>query len=329
MPLLSANPASYYKMEEASGARLDSVGAQSANVFGADPSRVAGKHNFGAGFNGTTQALKIPYAAEFALGVNVVWTVTGWFYLDSLAPTADRMIVAKGKQGGANPNWYVFVRGSGASTGLSMVRQSVSGDVHVIDAVDSGGTLPFHMAAATWYFFAAGSDADGRTWLTVECNSRAYFAGGVIGVAPWVKQYAQDLTIGCGIDEGDGLPNAFFGGRIDELAYYEAALSDDDLGLLCVGAFYPFQCPARFNLKLSGRMNGDMYSAGAYGAPTALVLPDPVVGQVVILDVPVADVAGYVNGATGQTLIERVGDENCYAGDIAVSAIELYGDRVT
>ncbi len=81
-----------------------------------------------------------------------------------------------------------------------------------------------------------------------------------------------------------------------------------------------------FEVYLAGEPNGSVFADGAYGSPTPIVINNPEVGKVYIVDVPVIDIAGFQQGVTGQAKIRRLGDApNHYDGDVALSAIELYG----
>lgn len=78
-----------------------------------------------------------------------------------------------------------------------------------------------------------------------------------------------------------------------------------------------------FGLRLAGEANNTPYGLANYGNPTPITVDTPVPGHTYIVDVPVIDIAGFLKGNTGQTLIERGGDD--FNGDVMVTAIELYG----
>lgn len=251
---------SAWPLEESSGTRLDVVSGHNAVVYGSDPSQAVGIYNYAAGFNGTTQGLRIPYHADFALGVDAVFTASGWFYLSPGFDGLDHVIMCKGPNGGLNPSWYVFHRFTGASSRLSMVRQALNGDRHVIDATSDLTGLPLVLTDSIWYKFACGIDADGRVFLTAGCNSRCYFTD--LGDAPWIAQYTDDLYIGSGKDEGGGLQDDPFPGRLDEFYYWKSAKTDEELGFLCAGgssSFYNSSSRYIIHVHASGR--NDQYQA--------------------------------------------------------------------
>lgn len=85
-------------------------------------------------------------------------------------------------------------------------------------------------------------------------------------------------------------------------------------------------CEALFYLAVTGLADGQVYTTGDFGTPTAIVIPTPVSGSVAIIDVPVVDLDGFAKGLTGGAKIWRVGDDNCYDGEVLILAVELYGD---
>lgn len=89
----------------------------------------------------------------------------------------------------------------------------------------------------------------------------------------------------------------------------------------------PYLNSARFDLRVAGEFDGDVFASEDYGLPTAIVVNSPVSGNVAIVDVPIADLANFATGRLGQCVIERVGgSENTFEGNVVVAGIELYGD---
>ncbi len=211
---------SYWKLEEASGNRVDSHGSNTLSPNGT-PGNAAGKiGNALALATASSQYLNIADNATLSVA-STSFTFTGWIYLASDMVGA---ILSKDNEGldreylmyrhtDGNVYWEVFDSG-----GATYARALVAGP-----------------ALTTWAFFAAWFDAStSKVSLSIN-NGAANTSGGT--VTPW--DGTEDFRIGAHA----GATPIYFDGRIDEVGYWKRVLTANERTMLYnggTGMQYPF-----------------------------------------------------------------------------------------
>lgn len=214
----------YWKLDEESGTRNDSVGTSHLTDNGTVTS-VAGKSNLAASFLAANQEyLSVDDNAALSMG-DIDFTITGWF---KLGTTGLVDIVGKyNNYGTANREYSIYHNNSGGK--LTFVVSS-NGTTAATVVANNFGTL----SVDTWYFFAAVHDSvNNQIRLSVNAGTADVYAysGGVlngnspfiIGALPAASRYAT--------------------GAIDEIGVWKRALTSQEISDLYNsgnGLAYPF-----------------------------------------------------------------------------------------
>ena len=198
---LLQNLVAYWRLEEASGSRVDATGRGNTLTSNSAVGVVAGRVNSGASFIASSgQYLSIADNADLSTG-NIDFTVAAWVYFDTVAD--NRGVVGKWAAGA---NEYI-IRVSGVTIEFRVGDQAqVNGD-----AANGGEVL-----TGTWYFVVAWHDAAADI-LRIQVNN-----GTPAGVSYTfgVADLGTDFRIG--YNQND---NVFMDGRIDEVGLWKRVLT--------------------------------------------------------------------------------------------------------
>ena len=195
----------YWKLDEESGTRVDSVGSNDLtdnNTVTYDTGKVG---NAGQFTRATTEYLSRADNADLSVG-DIDFTFAGWVYFDSVA--ANRVILSKAAVGaieygiwtefGAGVEKIRFIKGVGA------VNVVVDADVPCPPPVD------------TWHFVVVWHDAtDNEIAIQVD-NGTIYTTATVTGVSDGGAAFQIGGWTGIG---------EYMDGRIDEVGFWKKVLT--------------------------------------------------------------------------------------------------------
>lgn len=221
---LTDSLAAYFKLDEASGNRVDVVNGITLtdnNTVTSNPGKIATAAQFTAA---NSEYLSVTDSATMSSG-DIDFTWAGWFYLDSLG--AQRSVFGKSDNATVDeyrllilatnvPTWYVNNTGVQASTFGAC-------------------------SASTWYFFVGQYDATNNL-VKVSINNGAFNTTALAAGA----DTAHPFNIGA-----NNGASPFMNGRVDELGFWKRLLTADEITRLYNdgdGFAYPFKNPSSFFL---------------------------------------------------------------------------------
>lgn len=220
----------YWKLDEASGNRADSHGANTLSDNNTVLS-ATGKLNSAADFErGNSEFLSCADNASLSVG-GTSWTFSAWINLES--NTALMAVLAKV---GANDHEYdLIVRGD--LDGIARGRvTSASGFANVVTVT---GTSPGALSTGQWYFLVYWLDISAQT-LNLQINN-----GTVNSVACTHQSYDSTAQFRIG---DSATNNFFFDGLIDEVGFWKRVLTTQERTDLYNGGnglAYPFTTATR------------------------------------------------------------------------------------
>lgn len=205
----------YYKMEESSGSRVDSLGGTSLSVQAGSVSSAAGKNNSGA---------SIAVANNLGIAANAFFPTTSWTVTFWLKPTS----FTTGAQ-----DTPIFVSTSGNSGfDLVQVQSSTNANIQLWPLGAGGGTIvgdPF--STGSFHFIAVVFNKTAKTgFMTIDTNTVSWGpTGGTFAFDSSVMEFSFTTTLGVN-------------GVFDELAVWNRTLSPSEITTLYnggAGRFYP------------------------------------------------------------------------------------------
>lgn len=217
-PLLSGL-ISYWKMDEMSGVRMDSVLSSGNNLtdnntVGSTTGKIGTAGQFIAA---NTEWLSIPDNPSVSLGADQSFTWSMWAKFDSL--TANRGLLRK-FSGAGQAEYEIYY-----DTGLAKIVFALM----AIGITDNGiGTI----ATGTWYLIVVWHDAENNV-IGIQTNNVT------ATIVPWsggTTDNAADVTIG---RRGNNIHD----GQIDEVGFWKRALTSTERASLYNGGSgltYPF-----------------------------------------------------------------------------------------
>lgn len=244
-------PAAYWKLDEASGSRADSIGSETLTDNNTVTS-ASGVVSTAASFaSATSEYLSKTDDAVLSMGAGVRMTLAGWFYF-----TGNTMGMA-GKWTGAPQNEYLIYNQSDGT-----IRFYVSSD----------GTNAFNVGSRTptlnaWHFVAVRYDG-------VNISIR-------VDALAWENlAFTADIFNGTGAFEiGRQAGVQYLNGRVDELGLWKVALTDAEVTELYnggAGRTHPFPAATpTFYLIPTNRAQGSNHARLQVGgdAPMPFDLP--------------------------------------------------------
>ncbi len=214
---LSSGLAAYWKLEESSGVRHDSIGSSSLSDAYGNVAQGAGKVNNAASFGGSGVLYANDGSALIVAGSS--FTLAGWVKLN--AKTSDGSIA--GRWGTSGAEYLIFYRSSADrfECDLNGYYNNGAGSVFA----DNFGSPQTGM----WYFVACWYDTtNGMMGISVNgsANTKAYSGG--------VPYTGETFRVGC-----MGAGHCLTGG-VDELGLWDRVLSAAELSVLQGGCTYLF-----------------------------------------------------------------------------------------
>lgn len=224
---LRDNLISYWKLDEASGTRVDSVVASGNDLTSnATVGQTTGKIGSAAQFNkASSRYLSRTSNASLQCG-DIDFTLAGWFYLDS----DSTVLFGKDTNTPANSRDYT-ADVINISPGVSKLRFYLGGGASSI--VTDGTSL----SLSTWYFFAVWHDSTLNTVNTqVNAGTAVSAAEGTI-----FDVSSAEFRIGA---RAYAAFEGYFDGRIDEVGFWKRVLTAAERTTLYnggAGMTYPFE----------------------------------------------------------------------------------------
>lgn len=218
---LNAGLVAFWKLDEVSGARADSVGANHLTDNNTVTQAAAGKVGSAAQFTAaSSESLSIADNAAVSTG-DIDFSFAAWVYLDSKG--ADRVILGKA---GATTEYL-----------LRYVSSSDRFQFYCANGASNGNVLANVLgspALATWYFIVVWHDATANT-LNIQVNNGTtngtFYSAGVADGANGFRLGAQDNNVD------------YWNGRIDAVGFWKRLLSGAEVTSLYNsgnGREYPF-----------------------------------------------------------------------------------------
>ena len=153
--------------------------------------------------------------SAFELGNNTNFSITGWLYMNSFPATTILPLVSKWAATTNNREYLVYYSTTDSRFHFDVTSAGTA-------ATFSGVTADNFGAASinTWYFLAAvhdGSSGELRFFINNQAETPVAHAGGV-------HTATSVMEVG-----GSGTINAFHDGRIDQVAFYDDVLTNDEI----------------------------------------------------------------------------------------------------
>lgn len=221
---LQSGLVAFWKLDEVSGVRNDSVGANHLTDNNTVTQAVGKVGNAAQFTTANSESLSIVDNAALSMG-DIDFTIAGWVYLDSVL--VDQPLVSK-RQNATNREYLVqYVAG-----GTNRFRFGVTADgvtFTLLAAASLGAPL-----VATWYFVVSWHDATANT-INIQVNNGAVDSGA----------HATGVFDGTSIFElgADTEALAFLGGRLDACGIWKRVLTPAERTYLYnagAGREYPF-----------------------------------------------------------------------------------------
>jgi hypothetical protein len=273
---------SFWKLDEASGTRSDSVGSNNLtdnNTVG----QAIGKVGSAAQFNSaSSRYLSIADNASLSTG-DIDFTWSGWVYLDS--KTTNRVFVHKGS--GVSNGQYEYLLFYNSTANRFRFAASNSGGAEGIVNANTLGSP----SIATWYFIVAWHDSVANT-VNIQVND-----GTVDSVSYSGGAQDSSSALNIGRANASGLP---MDGRIDAVGFWKRTLTTAERTELYnsgLGVEYPFGPPPDPAPTITS-VSADK-SDGTYG-----------VGEVIDIDVTFSEAVTSTGNVT-VTLETGATDRTC------------------
>lgn len=212
----------YWTLEQASGTRADSVGANNLsdnNTVTGNPGKVGNACQFTAA---NSEYLSIPSTPALSMG-DIDFTIAGWVYLDTLGVA--RTVFAKASTDA------IFEYGLTVQASNQMVFYVTANGTTVVTIANTSVTL----AASTWYFFVAWHDSTANT-INLQVNN-----GTIASTAHTTGIFNGGHTFRLGAIGAAALD--LWNGRLDETGIWKRVLTATQRSSLYnggTGRTYPF-----------------------------------------------------------------------------------------
>ena len=252
---------SYWKLDETSGTTFfDAVGninATSTNV----PTPVSGKVNGAQQFNGLSNRITIPANTMFDWAANASFTLEAWIKHPVGSYTAEEVVIVR------------KATDSGLNIKLSFASTSITFQVRSKTNQNSSVTGSTNLYDGNWHHVVGVKDGNTN-------QLKLYVDGKLEGSTPtsYITGFdSPSAAFGIGYRPVTG-DESFFNGVIDEVAFYNSALSINGVrqnyanGLQGNGYCYIPVAPSITSLAITSGMVGVTYSydAEATGSPAPL-----------------------------------------------------------
>ncbi len=226
--LLTNNLLAYWKLDETSGSRVDSIGTNSLTDTNTVTSTTGKKGSASQFTAANSEYLSIPSNANLSTG-DVSFTWAFWFYMDS-GPGSFPSLLYKGTYGTATDYFFGFANGQDLD--FVLYRDAS----HLAIARTSG----ISFTPGAWYFVVGWYDSVNDT-VNMSINNGAVSSTSFVG-GP--ASTSSPLNIGHGSTAGGF---AYFNGRIDEVGFWKQVLSAPERSDLYNGGVGNTIDPLNFN----------------------------------------------------------------------------------
>ena len=197
--------------------------------------------NHAIGLHQPGASLRIPDAERrFAFKKGESITIEAWVQCDALSHGQNSYIIGKGRTGRAgepphNQNWGLRLREADGTARVSFVfrdeRDATSGGEEFWHRwTSTTGFLPgdtWHHVAVSYQF---GNPESARGWIDGAPITGEWDMGGATDLGPW----SDDDEVWIGTSMG-GSASSSLRGRLDEIAVYRTALTDEVIKRRCTG----------------------------------------------------------------------------------------------
>ncbi|OGL34495.1 hypothetical protein A3F05_01735 [Candidatus Saccharibacteria bacterium RIFCSPHIGHO2_12_FULL_47_17] len=207
---LATNLKGYWKLDETSGTRADSVNGYDLTDNNTVTSATGKVSNAGQFTSANSEYLSTTDKSDLSAG-DIDFSMAAWVYLDS---NTYGVIMGKGDPNAGNTYEYILQYDNGASR--FMLSISASGGSGSVTANNFGA-----ISTGTWYFVVAWHDATANT-INISVNN------GTADSAAWTtgaNNTAYEFTIGTYPVLHTG---GYFNGRIDEAGFWKKVLSSQE-----------------------------------------------------------------------------------------------------
>ena len=139
-------------------------------------------------------------------------SLTAWFLVTSTSAGVQQAIMRKG-----------WITGTNLQYSMRVLGDKLSGFV-----VNTSGTLAVATGATSlstnrWYFGTVTYDRiNVKTYLNGALDATTALSGSI-------ASFSESLQIGAGLDSTSNTPSIFFGGQLDDLIIYNAALTENEV----------------------------------------------------------------------------------------------------
>lgn len=203
---LLTNLISYWKLDEASGTRFDSVVASANDLTNNGSTQVAGKIGNAVSLaSASSQWLAAPSNASLQTGVS--FTIAAWVYLTDIA---GNYTIASKYQGGGQNEWALYFNQSdhAPTNRFSFGASSNGSTATFLDATTFGAP-----SATTWYLVIAWYDSVAQTINIQVDNGTADSVAFTGGMFSGTSEF----------DIGRLLTLYYMNGRVDEVGFWKGA----------------------------------------------------------------------------------------------------------
>jgi len=212
-----ANLISYWKFDESAGTiAYDSQGSNNGTINGATWT-IGHDGNGALNFDGANDYVDVPDNSSQQITTNQI-TLTAWIMLSADVGNTQRRIICKQQSSNIAWGFEIFGNGYGGSTGNQLVFH------------DSSGTAWYncisqtHLGFNRWYYIAVTDNAgEIRIYLDGQLDYSSDVGYGIPG------NISASIKIGCVESE------KFFNGAIDDVRFYDRALSAAEIQQLYTG----------------------------------------------------------------------------------------------
>jgi lysophospholipase L1-like esterase len=214
-PVCPAGMVSYWKLDETSGTTYDDYynGHDGQGSASAPTPDVNGRVGGCQDFNGTSDRITVADHSDFDWGAASSFTVEVWAKFTNVS-SRNKVMVGR-DQGGGSPHWWL---GAWETSGIAVFN--------LLD-VNTNGVALYGSTALNdneWHHIVAVRDE------SVDRN-RLYVDGVKVDSATYnyTAGFEAGTTTGIGYMAYNGTPDYFYDGLLDEIAFYDQALSDTEI----------------------------------------------------------------------------------------------------
>lgn len=235
----------------------------------------AQRHSKAITFNGEDQCIKIPHSDDFNIQSDQSYTISFWFNPARIVvgPEYQRLLCKRDlytPQGSDRTGYEFWGLGGTESEYIAINTPNSSGNHNnsISVWISKVGSLN------SWNHVAFVVDRAANK-MNVYYNGNLIQSSGTKDVSKWVCSNTLPLYIGCGI--GEGKPQKFFKGQMDDIRFYKKAMtgseiltdmnketvSPDDDALVAAYDFEELKSGDIYVKDIKGRHNGELVGFGS------------------------------------------------------------------